>query len=1275
MSILFYLFSFLTAAIHSAQPQPTTCACSRISDSLVLVKLFESTNGANWSIKWNFNQGMDNWYGINLDGIGCVRNLSLSDNNLTGNIPPELGLLTNLKVLNLFNNHLTGIIPISLGGLNQLEELNLENNQLTGTIPSSFLGLTALKQASFSDNNLSGNFPLVLTDITTLNQLRLSNNFFTGTIPPGISKWNQINLIDFSNNQFSGNLPPNISLIRTLKELYLSNNQFTGELPGSMSLLTNLRNVWLNNNQFTGLVPDLTLAPLLSLRLEYNNFTDIPDYSSLRTWGNSEPFGLVIHHNNFTFEDLIPLQKLPKNFYFSFKPQNPIPLDSIIFVPKAANYNIRLFTDPQIPDNNYKWFKDTAVVFITNQNYYPLINMMEEDEGYYSGSVTNNAIAEFDIKISKTRVVFTLPGRCDNPASGTICEEAPHFCNTLDLHNYCGSFRSADSSHLGEFVCDSLGSLENPVWISFTAPTDSIVLEIFPMTCEEINVGGQLYNGLQAGIYKACDVTGERVLYCMPECMNGPFLIGGGGFVKGDRYLLMLDGCKGNFCNFLIKVVKGKANLNLSISGGVSGVRAFCPDTLEHLFSLSPVFGATSYSWFLNDTLNQITTDTIVRLKNLNSGIYKIAVRATNECDTTDEIFTTFQIFPKLITTNQEVKKFFNDSVYRISFTIQGGTKPYNVNKGSGVIDSSTGKFVSDFILCNSSYLVEIIDRRGCITQIAGFENCNCTSFAGNLPNDTMRLCESQNLIGKTLGNEKKDSGDAAIFVLYTNFQNPVGSIIKTSKNGVFPFDPINFKFNTPYYLAHAISRTNSQGNINFLHPCLSLSNSQVIYFFPRPIVSAGGDRSFCGFSGALMASGNFIKGNWRLVSGPGNALFQSKDSSFSTVTVDVQGTYTFAFDGQSLYCLRSDEVKMQFLDSIRFNIAGKPFHCPGQITSLDAGSGYKTYTWSNGDTNRILLVSSPGNFCITVTDFNNCVGVSCLEILSSDAPTATVTAPDSLCTGVTAAIKVNENFSTYSWSNGSTDQEVRIDSGGMYCVTVTADNGCRDTACIQITALPRTLKNLSDSACFDTDYVFGSKPYKVPGNYEIIYPGAGRGGCDSVIRLNLFAYPVIEIKDSIIKHDKGTGNGSISVTLKGGVGTYRYLWNTGDRTSSINNLISGVYVLTVRDDKNCVRVFRFTVRLETASQDVSLDREIIVFPNPSSLGQEIFWQSRYPFSQATIEVYKTDGTMVFKEQFSYIKELTPYNLNFNFDSGVYLLRFTSNDGYRRLKKLAVINK
>lgn len=108
-----------------------------------------------------------------------------------------------------------------------------------------------------------------------------------------------------------------------LREIYLQNNYFSGGLPQNMSNLIQLKHVWLFNNQFTGLVPDMTSAQLSSLRIENNLFTDIPDYSVLRTWGNSAPFGLVIENNLFTFEDLIPLQKLPLIIILILLHRNP----------------------------------------------------------------------------------------------------------------------------------------------------------------------------------------------------------------------------------------------------------------------------------------------------------------------------------------------------------------------------------------------------------------------------------------------------------------------------------------------------------------------------------------------------------------------------------------------------------------------------------------------------------------------------------------------------------------------------------------------------------------------------------------------------------------------------------------------------------------------------------------------------------------------------------------------------------------------------------------
>jgi len=49
-----------------------------------------------------------------------------------------------------------------------------------------------------------------------------------------------------------------------------------------------------------------------------------------------------------------------------------------------------------------------------------------------------------------------------------------------------------------------------------------------------------------------------------------------------------------------------------------------------------------------------------------------------------------------------------------------------------------------------------------------------------------------------------------------------------------------------------------------------------------------------------------------------------------------------------------------------------------------------------------------------------------------------------------------------------------------------------------------------------------------------------------------------------------GNNNANINVSVSGGTSPYSYLWNTGATTTNLNNLIAGIYIVTVADDSGC---------------------------------------------------------------------------------------------------------
>ena len=122
-------------------------------DSLALVTLYNSTGGDNWTNKTNWLTGnVEVWHGVTVTN-NRVSEINLSENNLVGSIPPELGQLTNLSSLWLSSNQLIGDIPPEFGQLINLIDLRLENNKLSCL--TNLSALTKLTTFNISSNSFT----------------------------------------------------------------------------------------------------------------------------------------------------------------------------------------------------------------------------------------------------------------------------------------------------------------------------------------------------------------------------------------------------------------------------------------------------------------------------------------------------------------------------------------------------------------------------------------------------------------------------------------------------------------------------------------------------------------------------------------------------------------------------------------------------------------------------------------------------------------------------------------------------------------------------------------------------------------------------------------------------------------------------------------------------------------------------------------------------------------------------------------------------------------
>ena len=203
---------------------------------------------------------------------------------LTGEIPKDIGHLTELQVLSLGGNKLHGSIPKSIAKLKKLWFLDLmeatylrsgfENlfnlsalrfmhlsfAGLNGTLPDEFgLYFPAMNECLLPGNHFTGNLPSTMGNMTNLWHLDLGSNCFSGHIPKSIGSIPKLEIADFSGNQ-SSSLEEGFELkSQSLEVLILARNKrftmnFNSLLEAMEPMNKSLRILDISNCSFLGTI-------------------------------------------------------------------------------------------------------------------------------------------------------------------------------------------------------------------------------------------------------------------------------------------------------------------------------------------------------------------------------------------------------------------------------------------------------------------------------------------------------------------------------------------------------------------------------------------------------------------------------------------------------------------------------------------------------------------------------------------------------------------------------------------------------------------------------------------------------------------------------------------------------------------------------------------------------------------------------------------------------------------------------------------------------------
>jgi len=325
----------------------------------------------------------------------------------------------------------------------------------------------------------------------------------------------------------------------------------------------------------------------------------------------------------------------------------------------------------------------------------------------------------------------------------------------------------------------------------------------------------------------------------------------------------------------------------------------------------------------------------------------------------------------------------------------------------------------------------------------------------------------------------------------------------------------------------------------------------------------------------------------------PGSSTVLSVDGTYDlyawstgatdpTITVSSPDVYTVTVTTSS-GCTATAQLGVTVFSEPIPTINTSPYNCDG-IFVLDAGAGFVSYDWSNGDSDQNAIANASGTYTVTVTNSDGCTGTDEIAITIPAEPQVVITGEDEFCIGNSTILQATPGFSSYTWTGGLSQDNIEVFSGGLYEVTVSDNLGCTATAIIDVDELPFSPPTIIGdlTVCANNSTVLTAQGQ----NYTSYQWSNGQSTESIVVNIpGTYTVTVVSINGcsgatSATVQNGGNASTSItgntvicqgaSTTLSATGNFSSYSWSNGLSSPSVTLNQAGTYIVTVTDAAGC---------------------------------------------------------------------------------------------------------